>query len=149
DGWVLLFTFSASMLTGVLFGLLPALQSARVARLNDSLKEGTRSSGSAEKSGVRRGLVITEVALALVLVIGSGLALKSFSRLLQVDRGFNADHVLSFAVSLPAGYDPDPDPRRIGAPPRIVAFFQELLPRIEQLPGVQAAGAVSSLPLRG
>jgi putative ABC transport system permease protein len=149
DGWVLLFTFVASVLTGVLFGLLPALQSARAARLNDSLKEGTRSSGSAGKSGVRRGLVITEIALALVLLIGSGLALKSFSRLLHVDRGFNADHVLTFAVSLPDAYDPDPDPRSIGAPPRVVAFFQELLPRIQQLPGVQAAGAVSSLPLRG
>jgi putative ABC transport system permease protein len=149
DVWVLLFTFVVSVLTGIFFGLLPALQNARVKRLNDALKEGGRTSDSAGKSGVRKGLVVTEVALALVLLLGAGLALKSFSRLLNVDRGFNADHVLSFSVTLPDSYDPDPDPRRIGAPPRVVAFFQELLPGIERLPGVKAAGAVSSLPLKG
>jgi putative ABC transport system permease protein len=149
DSWVLLFTFVISVLTGVFFGLLPALQNARVQRLNNALKEGGRTSDSRGKSGVRKGLVVTEVALALVLLIGAGLALKSFFRLLEVDRGFNADHVLSFSVSLPDSYDPDQDPLRIGAPPRVVAFFQELLPRIEQLPGVKAAGAVSSLPLQG
>jgi len=84
-----------------------------------------------------------------VLLVGAGLALKSFSRLLQVDRGFNADHVLSFSVSLPAAYDPVNDPLRIGAPPRVLAFFHELLPGIEGLPRVKAAGAVSSLPLTG
>jgi predicted permease len=149
DGWVLLFTFIISVLTGIFFGLLPALQNARVQRLNDALKEGGRTSDSSGKSGIRKGLVVTEIALALVLLIGAGLALKSFSRLLQVDRGFNSDHVLSFSVSLPDAYDPDFDPRRIGAPPRVVAFFRDLLPRIEQLPGVKAAGTVSSLPLRG
>ncbi len=149
DGWVLLFTFVISVLTGIFFGLLPALQNARVQRLNDALKEGGRTSDSSGKSGIRKGLVVTEVALALVLLIGAGLALKSFSRLLQVDRGFNSDHVLSFSISLPDAYDSAFDPRRIGAPPRVVAFFQDLLPRIEQLPGVKAAGAVSSLPLRG
>jgi putative ABC transport system permease protein len=149
DVWVLLFTFVVSVLTGIFFGLLPALQNARVKRLNDALKEGGRTSDSGGRSGIRKGLVITEVALALVLLVGAGLALKSFSRLLNVDRGFNADHVLSFSVSLPDSYDPDQDPRRIGAPPRVVAFFQELLPRIEQLPGVKGAGAVSSLPLQG
>src|SRR5262249_25103878 len=71
------------------------------------------------------------------------------SRLLQVDRGFNAAHVLSFSVSLPAAYDPVDDPLRIGAPPRVLAFFHELLPGIEGLPGVKAAGAVSGLPLKG
>jgi putative ABC transport system permease protein len=149
DGWVLLFTFVVSVLTGVFFGLLPALQNARVQRLNDALKEGGRTSDSAGKSGIRKGLVVTEVALALVLLVGAGLALKSFSRLLQVDRGFNADHVLSFSVSLPDSYDPDQDPLRIGAPPRVLAFYQDLLPGIERLPGVKAAGAVSSLPLKG
>ena len=149
DGWVLLFTFLISVFTGVFFGLLPAAQNARVTGLNDTLKEGGRTSDSSGKSGLRKGLVVTEVALALVLLIGAGLALKSFSRLLSVDRGFNADHVLSFVVSLPDSYDPDPDPLRIGAPPRVIAFFQELLPRIEQLPGVKAAGAVSGLPLQG
>jgi putative ABC transport system permease protein len=149
DGWVLLFTFVVSVLTGVFFGLLPALQNARVQRLNDALKEGGRTSDSTRKSGIRKGLVVTEVALALVLLVGAGLALKSFSRLMHVERGFNADHVLSFSVSLPDSYDPDFDPRRIGAPPRVLAFFHELLPGIEGLPGVKAAGATSSLPLKG
>lgn len=149
DVWVLSFTFIVSVLTGIFFGLLPALQNASVKRLNDALKEGGRTSDSGGKSGIRKGLVVTEVALALVLLLGAGLALKSFSRLLNVDRGFNADHVLSFSVTLPDSYDPDPDPVRIGAPPRVAAFFQELLPRIEQLPGVKGAGAVSGLPLKG
>src|SRR5215472_14802835 len=149
DGWVLLFTFSISVLTGVFFGLLPALQSARAGKLSNTLKEGGRTSSSGSKSGIRKVLVVIEVALALVLLIGSGLALKSFSLLLRVDRGFNAEHVLTFFVPLPETYDPNPDPTRIGAPPRVVAFFQELLPRIQQLPGVKAVGAVSSLPLQG
>jgi putative ABC transport system permease protein len=146
---VLLFTFFVSVLTGVLFGLMPALQNSRVKRLNDSLKEGGRTSESGGNSRVRGSLVITEVALAVVLLIASGLAIKSFARLMRVDAGFEPDHVLSFMVSLPQAYDPEPDPVRIGAPPRIVALFQELLPRIEQLPGVKAAGAVSNLPFKG
>lgn len=149
DSWVLLFTFTASILTGILFGLMPALQNSRVTRLNDSLKEGGRTSESGASGRVRAGLVITEVALALVLLTASGLAIKSFARLRHVDTGFDPSHVLSFGVTLPQTYDPAPDPRRIGAPPRVVAFFQEVLPRIEQLPGVKAAGAVSNLPLRG
>lgn len=149
DGWVLLFTLSISVLTGVFFGLLPALQSAGARKLSIALKEGRRSSDSGSKSGIRKGLVVFEVALALVLLICSGLALKSFSRLLHVNRGFNAEHVLTFLVPLPQTYDPNPDPARVGAPPRVLAFFQELLPRIEQLPRVKAVGAVSNLPLRG
>ncbi|HEY7405467.1 MAG TPA: ABC transporter permease [Candidatus Angelobacter sp.] len=149
DGWVLLFTFLISVLTGVFFGLLPAVQNAHVQGLNDTLKEGGRTSDSSSKSGLRKGLVVTEVALALVLLVCAGLALKSFSHLLHADRGFNADHVLSFVVPLPDVYDPDQGPGRIGAPPRVVAFFQEFLTRIEQLPRVKAAGAVSSLPLQG
>lgn len=149
DGWVLLFTFGISVLTGLFFGLLPALQNTRRKDLNDALKEGARASGSNVKTGLRKSLVITEIALALVLLIGAGLALKSFSRLLHNDRGFNANHVLSFFVPLPQTYDPTPDPTRIGGPPRLLAFFQDLLPRIEQLPRVNAAGAVSNLPLMG
>ncbi|HEY4679321.1 MAG TPA: ABC transporter permease [Candidatus Angelobacter sp.] len=149
DSWVLLFTLAASVLTGILFGLLPALQSSRIQRLNDTLKEGGRTSESGGSGRVRAALVITEVALALVLLISSGLAIKSFVRLLRVDTGFDSEHVLSFTVTMPQSYDPDPDPRRTGAPPRVVAFFQEVLPRIEHLPGVKAAGSISNLPLTG
>jgi predicted permease len=150
DGWVMLFTFVVSVLTGVVFGLLPAFQSSRTWRLNETLKEGGRTSEASGRNGVRSGLVVAEVALALLLLIASGLALKSFGLLMRVDRGFNPSHVLSFMVNLPDSYGrPEPDPTQPGAPPKVAAFFQENLSRIEQLPGVKAAGAVSSLPLAG
>lgn len=150
DLWVLLFTASISLATGVLFGLLPALQGSRAAKLNESLKEG-RMAQAAESGGrIRAGLVISEVALALVLLIGSGLAVRSLQRLLDVDSGFVPEHVLTFQVSLPQYYDPNPDDAsRIGAPPRVAAFYREFLDNIEHLPGVKAAGAGSTLPLRG
>ena len=101
DGWVMLFTFVVSVLTGMLFGLLPAFQSSRTRRLNETLKEGGRTSDASGRSGIRSGLVVAEVALALLLLIASGLALKSFGQLMRVDRGFDAGHVLSFMVNLP------------------------------------------------
>jgi len=149
DAWVLLFTVALSLLTGVLFGLLPAFQNSRTRQLNETLKEGGRTSEASGNHAVRKGLVISEVALALVLLIGSGLALKSFARLMHVDAGFDSAQVLTFTVSLPQVYDPQPDLRRVGAPQRVVTFFQETLSRIERLPGVKAAGAVSNLPLQG
>ena len=152
DSWVLLFTLGISLLTGVLFGLMPALRSSRAQKLNASLKEGGRTSeNGAGDNRMRTGLVISEVALALLLLIGSGLAIRSFQRLLRVDPGFSAEHVLSFQVSFPDSYYPEGDPfriGRIGGPPRVVAFYEQLLERIEQLPGVMAAGATSSLPLQ-
>jgi putative ABC transport system permease protein len=84
-----------------------------------------------------------------VLITGSGLAIRSFARLLHVDAGFDPEHVLTFAVNLPTAYDPNPDPLRIGAPPRVSAFLEELLSRIRQLPGVEAVGSASGLPLQG
>lgn len=150
DVWVMLFTFVVSVFTGILFGLLPAFQSSRTRRLNETLKEGGRTSDASGRNGIRSGLVVAEVALALLLLIASGLALKSFGQLMRVDRGFDPSHVLSFMVNLPDSYAPrEPDPTRIGAPPKVAAFFQTLLSRIEHLPGVKAAGAVSSLPLAG
>jgi predicted permease len=149
DAWVLFFTLAVSVLTGVLFGLMPALANSRLKQLNDALKEGGRSSDSGENNRVRSALVIAEVALSLVLLICSGLAIRSFARLLRVDAGFDPAHVLSFTVTLPQSYDPEPDPWGFGAPPRVAGFFQAVLPRIEQLPGVKAVGAVSNLPLQG
>jgi predicted permease len=149
DGWVLLFTLAASVLTGVLFGLMPAFANSRVGKLNDALKEGGRTSAAGGSRRVRTGLVIGEVALALVLLIGSGLAIRSFERLLHVDPGFDPSRVLTFSVSLPDSYNPAPDPLRFSAPPRLANFYQDVLARIEQLPGVKAAGAVSNLPLQG
>jgi predicted permease len=149
DAWVLLFTLGISLLTGMLFGLLPAFQNARAGKLNKTLKEGGRTSEVSGNHAVRKGLVISEVALALVLLIGSGLALKSFARLLHVDPGFDPEHALSFTVSLPQAYDAQPDPLRVGAPPQMVTFCQETLSRIERLPGVKSAGMISGLPLQG
>jgi predicted permease len=150
DGWVLLFTLVVSTLTGMLFGLMPALENSRVGKLNDVLKEGGRTSQASGGSGrIRTGLVVSEVALALVLLIGSGLAIKSFERLLRVDAGFDPSRVLTFSVSLPNTYNPAADPLRIGAPPRVAGFYQDVLARIERLHGVKAAGLVSGLPLQG
>jgi putative ABC transport system permease protein len=150
DGWVLFFTAGVSALTAVLFGLMPALQNSRVGKLSNSLKEGGRTSEAGSGGGqVRAALVVCELALAVVLLIGSGLAIKSFERLMRVDAGFDPSRVLTFSVNLPQTYDPTPDPLRIGAPPRVAAFFQDVLGRVEQIPGVKAAGAVSNLPLEG
>jgi putative ABC transport system permease protein len=150
DGWVLLFTAGVSTITGVLFGVLPALQSSRSGMLNQSLKEGGRTGHASEgASRLREGLVVGEVALAFVLLIASGLALRSLHRLLHVDGGFATEHILTFVVSLPDSYDPQPDPARQGAPPRVAAFYRDIVERIEHLPGVKAAGAGSTLPLRG
>jgi putative ABC transport system permease protein len=149
DGWVLLFTAAVSVITGLLFGLMPAFRNSQPVGVNETLKEGGRSSFSASTHRFRTALVISEIALATVLLAGSGLAIRSFARLLRVDPGFSPDHVLTFSVNLPESYDPQPDPLRIGAPPRVTEFFEQLVSRIEQLPGVKAAGTVSSLPLQG
>jgi predicted permease len=150
DDWVLAFTAALSLATGLLFGLLPALQNAANKEVSASLKEGGRSGQAGQSRGaLHAGLVISEVALAVVLLIGSGLAIRSLQRLLNVDRGFTPQHVLTFQVSLPQSYDPNPDALRIGAPPQVAAFYREFLERIEHLPGVKSAGAGSTLPLRG
>ncbi len=149
DGWVLLFTFGIAMLTGLLFGLAPGMQHSHI-RLNEALKEGGRTSEAGGRSNrLRVGLVITEVGLAFVLLIGAGLTIKSFARLLHVDAGFDSSQVLTFAVNLPRSYVGTASDDLEGAPPRVARFFRELLERIDSLPGVKAAGAVSSLPLRG
>jgi len=149
DHWVLLFTLGVAIATGVLFGLIPALQSSRTAGGNESLKESGRNTSSAKNQRLRAGLVVSEVALALLLLIGSGLAIKSFARLVHVNPGFSPDHVLTFTTNLPDSYDPQPDPLRIGAAPRVAEFMESNIARIEQIPGVKAAGCVSSLPLQG
>ena len=139
DGRVLLFTAGTTLLTGLLFGLLPAWQAARP-QLNDTLKEGGRNATTGREF-TRGTLVVLEVASALVLLVVAGLMLKSFYRLLQVNPGFTADHALTLSVELPEQKYPK-DPQR-------AAFFQQLLTRVRALPEVRAAGATSQLPLRG
>jgi putative ABC transport system permease protein len=140
DGRVLGFTLLVSVATGVVFGLIPALQASR-ADLNETLKEGGRSAATAMGQWVRRALVVFEVAIALFVLIGAGLMMKSFLRLSQVDPGFKPANVLSMQVGLTQGRYPD-------APKRI-SFFQQLIRRIEALPGVQSVGTISHLPMSG
>ena len=144
---VLIFTFALALLTILIFGLLPALQAAR-GNVRESLNEGGRSGiGSRKQGRVRRVLVIAEVALALVLLVGSGLMVRSFIKLRQVDVGFTAHNVLTMRVPLPDAKYPIPqnitDPRE----PAGLAFFDQLLTRVKALPGVQSATAATILPL--
>jgi putative ABC transport system permease protein len=137
---VLLFTLGLSLATGIVFGLVPAWTVAR-ADLHESLKEGGRSTESGGRHRLRGALVVSEVALALVLLVGAGLLLRSVHGLLQVSPGFQPEQRLSFYTSLPASSYPD-DARRIG-------FFRDLRPRIAALPGVRAAGAIHNVPFSG
>jgi putative ABC transport system permease protein len=139
---VLAWTLAVSLLTGIVFGLAPALEATRL-DLNDALKEGGKGAGgqSARSRGLRSVLVVAEVALALVLLASAGLLLKSFVRLQKIDTGFNTENVLTMVVRLPDGkYKKDP---------QIVAFFRQATERISALPGVRSVGMVNFLPLYG
>ena len=139
---VLLWTLGVSILTGIIFGLAPALHISRL-NLNDSLKDGGKSE-SGQASGSRRlrsALVVSEIALAVVLLASAGLLIRSFIRLQQVDRGFNTDNVLTMVVRLPDAKYPDD--------PQVVAFFNQALEKVRQLPAVRSAGMVNFLPLYG
>jgi putative ABC transport system permease protein len=138
DRAALLFTFIVSIATGVLFGLAPAWH-ARSLSLNESLREGGRGiAGMARIKRVRGLLVMSEIALAVTLLIGAGLMLKSFQRLTDVNPGFKPDHLLTMAVGLQFV--------RYQDPAKQIAFFEQALQRIRSLPGVIAAGACTSLP---
>src|SRR6266404_1072852 len=138
DRWALLFTFVVSIGTGVLFGMAPAWH-ARNLSLNESLREGGRGiAGLVRVKRLRGLLVMSEIALAVVLLIGAGLMLKSFQRLTDVNPGFNSDNLLTMALGLQFVHYQDPAKQ--------VAFFDQALQRIRALPGVVAAGACTSLP---
>jgi predicted permease len=141
DARVLSFTLAISALTGIIFGLAPALHSSKV-DLNDALKEGGRGSteGNA-RNRVRSLLVISEIALSLVLLVGAGLLIKSFMRLRAVDPGFDASHVLVTGLSPSKAKYPEVVQQR--------NFLREVLHRLEATPGVEAAALVSPLPLSG
>ncbi len=137
-GWTLV----VSLVTGVVFGIAPALEATRV-DLNDALKEGGKGSGGtgARSSRLRGALVVVEVALALVLLVSAGLLVKSFARLRGVNAGFNSENVLTMAARLPGGkYSEDE---------QVVKFFRQATERIRQLPGVRSVGTVNYLPLHG
>jgi putative ABC transport system permease protein len=138
---VLAWTLGISLLTGIIFGLAPALHVSRL-NLNDSLKEGKSESGQASGSRrLRNTLVVSEIALAVVLLASAGLLIKSFIRLQQVDRGFETDNMLTMVVRVPnARYQEDL---------QFVNFFGQVLERVRQLPTVRSAGMVNFLPLYG
>ncbi|HEV2416934.1 MAG TPA: ABC transporter permease [Terriglobia bacterium] len=136
---VLLFVVGAAVLTGILFGLAPALHSARP-ELNNALKEGGRGS-TGGRHRLQNGLVVVELALALVLLIGAGLTLGTIVRLSHVNTGYDTHGALIFSVSLPAAR------YSIGANSR--AFYKNLLDKLRATPGVEAAGATDDMPMRG
>jgi putative ABC transport system permease protein len=140
DGRVLGFTLLVSLMTGIIFGLVPALQATKP-DLNETLKaEGARgSTGGIRKQRVRSLLVISEVALTVLLLIGAGLMIKSFYSLQRVKLGFNPESVLTMQVNLPAlNYSENS---------QIISFYDQVIQRVQVLPGVQAAGASTSIPL--
>jgi putative ABC transport system permease protein len=138
DGRVLGFTLLTALLTGVAFGLVPARQASHP-DLHEALKESGRSLVAVVRPRLRRALVIGEIAIALVLLVGSGLVLKSFLLLRRVDPGFDPRRLLTAHVSLPEG--------RYGVPARTVEFYQQVLQRVRDLPGARAAALTSFLPL--
>jgi len=136
DARVLGFTLLVSLLTGLAFGLVPAIQASRP-DLNESLKESGRSTtGGVERRRVRSALVVLEVALSLVLLIGAGLMIKSFSRLQKVDLGFNPDRLVSMNIQLSRSKYQGTSSGQ---------FFRQLLERVEAMPGVESAGAISAI----
>jgi predicted permease len=137
DGPVLAFTFGVSVLCGLLFGLAPTLRGS--ANLETTLRAGARGSVGRPGQRLRGALVVAEVALAVVLVIGAGLATKSFARLMSVDPGFQPENALVATASIPGRYE--------GAEARR-AYYYGVLDAVRAIPGVHAAGAIRDLPLR-
>jgi len=139
DGQALAFTLAASLATAVIFGLVPALHAARF-NLTGSLREGGRGTGeSAGHARLRSVLVVFEVSLALLLLIGSGLLLRSLMSILRVSPGFDSQGAMAFDLDLPG--------TRYGKPEQSARFFRELLPQLNALPGVVSSSAVNPLPL--
>jgi predicted permease len=138
DVRVLLFALMASSVVGVLFGLLPAVQATRL-DVQSMLRTGGRGSSGGGRQGVRRMLVVAEVAIALVLLVGAGLMTRSFVQLMSVDPGYRVDHVLTVPIDLPRARYPDAD--------RVITFYRELSHSVAALPGVTATGGVAGVPL--
>jgi len=136
--WALVFTMSVSLLTGVLCGLLPAWQATKP-DFNETLKDGGKGAASSARNRWRNLLVVAEVALSLVLLVGSGLLIRSFVILLNTDFGFNPDNTVATRIILPEARYPHPE--------QIVNFYQELAQRVAASPGVAAVGAVDNLAM--
>jgi predicted permease len=141
DASVLVFTLLVSLITGVVFGLVPAWQASHV-DLNSSLKSGTRTGSAGEGKGrVRNALIMAEVAIALVLLISAGLLIQSFARLGRVQSGVRTERLLTARVSLPDVAYPKNE--------NVIAFYDQFLTRIRAIPGVESASTIVPLPLSG
>ena len=140
DARVMIFALTVTMLSGLLFGLAPAWQAARI-DFNETLKQGAQRLFSGSRQRLRGALAVAQIALALVLLIGAGLLLRSFAQLTQVNPGFNPAQVLTADLALPS--------TRYGDAPKQAAFYQQLTERLQTLPGVESVGLVSALPLSG
>ena len=136
---VLGFTLALSLASGLIFGLVPALEASKL-DLNLALKEGSKGTASAARQRFHSLLIVAEIAVAVVLLIGAGLMINSFLRLQQVSPGFDPDNLLTVSLSLPGARYPE-EQRRV--------FLKQVLQRIEAKPGVQSVGAITILPLSG
>jgi putative ABC transport system permease protein len=139
DGRMLGFSFGLSVLTGIVFGLAPALQSSRL-ELSDVLKEGGRNTSGTVSHRLRNGLVITEIALAVILLVGAGMLLKNLLRLLNTSPGFNPENLLTMTVALPPEKYTDPNAQ--------VNMNDQIQQHVKSLPGVVNVGTVNILPLQ-
>ena len=140
DFRVLGFTLVVSLLTGLIFGIAPALHASH-SDLNETLKEGGQSAAAGVRNRSRNVLVVAEMALSLMLLVGAGLMIESFLRLQQVNPGLNPKGVLTMGVGLPQAKYREPEQRS--------QFFRQLIENVRSLPGVEAAAASSTLPLSG
>ncbi len=144
---VLLFTFGVSVATGVVAGLVPAFRASRP-DLQDALKQGARGGGSGIRQGVRRALVVVEVAMALVLLVGAGLMINSYARLLGVNMGFNPDRLLTMEINLSGlkRYRARYNASHFSVTPHVAELYGQILDRVKALPGVRAVGMSTTLP---
>jgi putative ABC transport system permease protein len=139
DARVVGFTLLLSFLTGVIFGLAPAIQSSKT-DVQSALKEGGNSGQSQRRNWIRSGLVIAEIAAALVLLVGAGLLIKSFNRLLTTDTGVKAENVITMGLTLPQSLYSTQQSRTL--------FYQQVLERVASTAGVESAGVVNLLPIQ-
>src|SRR5215831_7107785 len=138
DGQALAFTIAAAVLTGLLFGVAPALLMAR-GDVHESLKDSSRGSSEGTRGAwIRGGLVVSEVALACILLVGAGLLIRSFLRLLEVDPGFRPEHTAAWRIEMSPRYE---------SMAQKLSFFEEVVRKVETIPGVESAGLTDALPL--
>lgn len=140
DGRVMAATLVLSLLTGLVFGLVPALQTTRLSHV-DALKDAERGSAAGRGAGLRRALIVAEVAMAMMLLAGAGLLLRSFHHLLRVAPGFDAERVLTMAISLPTAKYPNAGAR--------ARFYQRIVENLETIPGVERAAVCGVMPMGG